>query len=370
MTELVSGSLKKGATAVAVIMAGGSGTRFWPMSRTSRPKQFLPLGDGDESLIRLTADRLSPLTGEQGVMVVTAMHQAHLVREELEDACILSEPSARNTAACVGFAAAMVEATVGDVPMLCLPADHLVTGIDEILEVYQRGIELAVNHDVLVTIGIKPDAPETGYGYIRRGLPFDAHPQSGAYRVHQFVEKPNLNTAERYLESGEYFWNSGMFIWRPSVILASLEKFLPDTTEKIRKIVALRDTQGAAEEIAQIYQSIESVSIDVGVMEKADNVLMLPGESFRWSDIGSWSSWAERESESRDAQGNSKRGDVVFVGSENTTIVSGKRLIAAVGVKDLIVVDTDDALLICHPDAAQDVKLVVDELKAKGRKEL
>ncbi len=366
--ELISGALSEDTKAVAVIMAGGSGTRFWPMSRTAKPKQFLPLGEGGKSLIQLTSDRLEPLCGQEGVMVVTAAHQAHLVREQLSSACILSEPSARNTAACVGFAAAVVEATVGDVPMLCLPADHLVQGTEQILSVYGRAIELATESDILVTIGIKPDKPETGYGYIRRGLPYQEAKSGDAFQVRQFVEKPNLDTAKSYLSSGEYFWNSGMFIWRPSVILSALAEFLPETVEKIRRIVALRDNADAEAEIAEVYQSIESVSIDVGVMERAENVVMLPGDSFRWSDIGSWSSWAENERS--DAQGNIERGDTILIDSSTTTVVGGKRLIATVGVSDLIIVDTDDALLICHREAAQDVKNVVDVLKAKKRDDL
>jgi mannose-1-phosphate guanylyltransferase len=306
-------------------------------------------------------------------MVVTAEHQAGLVRDELANACILSEPSARNTAACIGFAAAVVEANVGDAPMLCLPADHLIQGSEQILSVYRQGVELARQSDVLVTIGVKPDKPETGYGYIRRGLPIEAPGECAghAFAVRQFVEKPNLDTAVSYLESGEYYWNSGMFVWRPSVILAALERFVPETVKKLRVIVSLLNNPGASEEIAGLYREIESESIDVAVMERAENVVMISGDSFGWSDIGSWSSWAENEERSgSDERGNVVRGDGLMIDSSGTAVFAGSRLVVTVGVEDLIIVDTDDAILVCRKDRAQDVKKVVDMLKARNRQNL
>jgi mannose-1-phosphate guanylyltransferase len=239
--------------------------------------------------------------------------------------------------------------------------------------VYHRGLELAVHSDVLVTIGIKPDKPETGYGYIRRGLPYEAAGEGAAqaFEVRQFVEKPNLDTAQSYLDSGEYFWNSGMFIWRPSVVLSAIERFLPETLGRLKEIVSLLDQPEGYEKASRLYEEIQAVSVDVGVMERAENVVMLSGDSFRWSDVGSWSAWTENEAgRGTDEAENIIRGDAVVVNSKRTAVVGGKKLIAVLGVQDLIIVDSDDALLVCHRDSAQDVKKIVDYLKEQGRSEL
>ncbi len=381
MSQIFIGSLPKAAPRVAVIMAGGSGTRFWPLSRTNRPKQFLPLAGGAQdthalnsqpmSLLQATSARMAPLCSEQAVLVVTAGHQSPLVCEQLPEAAVLCEPSARNTAACIGYAAAKVLAEVGDVPMMCLPADHIVHGQDEITAVYRDACELAAADDVLVTIGIRPTAPETGYGYIKRSdsvTPLKSG--SAAYKVECFVEKPDRATAEQYLVSGEYFWNSGMFVWRPSVILAALEEFLPEQHAILERIAACFGTDDEYSKIAELYSTIEKVSIDVGVMEQAQNVLMLPGETFSWSDVGSWSAWSESKMEAADASGNIVEGDAILIGSKNTTVVSEERLIAAVGVEDLIVVDTPDAVLVCHRERSQEVKDVVEALRKNGRNDL
>ena len=372
MSQIFVGSLPQNTARVAVIMAGGSGTRFWPLSRSSRPKQFLPLAGGAKSLLQATAGRVEALCSEDSVLVVTAEHQSALVREQLPQASVLCEPCARNTAACIGFAAIKVLHAVGDVPMLCLPSDHVVHGVDEIVSVYQDACALALEQEVLLTIGIRPTGPETGYGYIQRSEETVAM-QSGspAWKVNRFVEKPDRQTAEQYLLSGEYFWNSGMFVWRPSVVLAAIEQFLPELSNVLDKISAAFDGPNEYDEIAKLYRSIDPVSIDVGIMERAQNVLMLPGEAFTWSDVGSWSSWSEaRAEESADGDGNIAEGDAIFVGTRNTTLVGQRRLIAAVGTEDLIVVDTPDALLVCHRDKAQDVRVVVEELKKNSRSDL
>lgn len=369
MFKLIDGELKKGVSAVAVIMAGGSGTRFWPLSREARPKQFLPLAGGERSLIKATSERVASLIGDGATMVVTAESQAHLVREHLPSACILSEPVGRNTAPCLGYAALLVMKQVGDVAMLCLPSDHVIGNVANVLSAYEEGIKIANENDVLVTFGIKPSAPETGYGYILRG---EANEKlSGAvHNVEKFVEKPDLLTAEKYMQRGDYFWNSGMFVWRPSVLLKAIEKCLPDLYEKLLQIQESLFNDGNYEVTCQLYSSIKPISIDFGVLEKTDNVVLITGSDFLWSDVGSWSSWVAMISSEENCAGNLIKGDALLLDSKGCTIVSDDKFVAGVGLSDLIIVSTSDATLVCHKSKSQDVKKIVDELKLEKRTEL
>ncbi|MCB0343725.1 MAG: mannose-1-phosphate guanylyltransferase [Bdellovibrionales bacterium] len=370
MSNLFVGQLSSDAAAVAVIMAGGSGTRFWPASRNSFPKQFLSLAGSDRSLIQATSDRLRPLVGADGTMVVTSRSQMQLVREHLPDVAVLAEPIARNTAPCVGYAALRVLESVGDVPMIVLPADHYIREEQGLLEVCRRGAELARRRDVLITIGIPPSSPETGYGYIQAGPPLTSEDRS-VLSVSRFVEKPDRATAETYLASGDYFWNSGMFIWRPSVVLSAISQHLPELAKSLEKIRHCMGSGSPESEIEAEFASIGPVSIDVGVMEKAENVAMMPGTSFSWSDIGSWDAWGDlmRRSGS-DEQGNVLSGDVLAIDCNNLVAVAKERLIAAVGLNDVIIVEAGDAILVCPSSRAQDVKRIVEEIKRAGRQEL
>ena len=313
-----------------------------------------------------TASRVESLCGSRGVMVVTAENQRALVAEQLPEAAILSEPTARNTAACLAYAAAKVLETTGDVPMICLPADHVVSGVSEICEVYQKGCALAAKEDVLVTIGIRPTHPETGYGYIKAA----EERRSGARAVESFVEKPDQATAEKYLSDGGYFWNSGMFIWRPSVLLSAIAEHQPDLYQRIEKIAESFGAGSEFDKVHTIYKDIKPVSIDVGVMQEADNVVMFPGETFSWSDVGSWSSWSETKGEDADALGNVAPANSFLLDTCGTTVVADGKFVAAIGLKDYIVVDTGDALLVCPKDRSQDVKRVVDELKKQELEKL
>lgn len=367
MAQFVYGDLPKDLSSVAIIMAGGSGTRFWPLSRKAKPKQYLPLADQKQSLIQATASRLEPLVGTHGILVVTSESQVDLVKEQLPNACILAEPSARNTAACVGVASKFVLDRVGDVPTLCLPADHVIQKEDEIRSIYKQAMELCRKEDVLVTIGITPSRPEIGYGYVRAG---DVFPSGGpgVFEVKQFVEKPDLETAKQYLAAGDYFWNSGMFAWRPSVILNQITHLLPKMAETLDSISKLVEKPEAFPEIAKLYSGIESVSIDVGILERADRVVMFSGDRFEWSDVGSWHSWAETAtSDEADVDGNIKRGEVLALDVKNSAMISNGRLLAVVGLEDIVVVDTEDAVLVCHRDKAQQVKEIVESLKADGK---
>ena len=370
MSKLTVGKLNKSSKKVAVIMAGGSGTRFWPLSRRSFPKQFLPFGDDEKSLIYDTYKRVQSIVDD--VLVVTAAHQVDLVKEHLPGVCILAEPSPRNTAACVAYASKYIESEVGDASTLFLPADHKISGEKEIQNTFSKALEVAEQNPVLVTIGIVPRKPETAYGYIKKGKSYN----SDSFFVENFYEKPNLEKAKEYYESGEFFWNSGVFAWKVSSINSKLEQFLPEVFNTIKDF-----DFNDQEHIEKTFQSIPSESIDTGVMEKTDNAVVIPGDNFKWSDIGSWDAWMENMIGD---ENNLLRGDVLCLDSKGCGVVTkevlanGKtskkgisdKLVAIIGLEDVVVVDTEDALLVCKKQSSQDVKKVVQMLKDKSRESL
>ncbi len=353
----------------AVIMAGGRGERFWPKSRGHYPKQFLSLTQDGETMIQKTVKRLLPLVELADIFVVTNIHYAELVQQQLPGLPkenILLEPCARNTAPCIGLAAAVIRHRYGEAMMLVLPSDHLIRYEEMYVDTLRQAVAVAEQEKNLVTIGITPTYPETGYGYIcferdaKLAMP-------GVYRVERFVEKPDLETAKEYLSSHRYLWNSGMFVWKASSILANLEQLMPDIYAGLLRIETAVDTPDYETVLETEYQAFRSESIDFGVMEKASEIYTLPG-SFGWDDVGSWLA-VERINPTNE-YGNYIEGDVITIGTERSTICGGKRLIAAVGVEDLIVVDTDDAILICAKNSTQDVKKVIENLKICNRSQL
>ncbi|MBP3309477.1 MAG: mannose-1-phosphate guanylyltransferase [Ruminococcus sp.] len=349
----------------AVIMAGGRGERFWPKSRNSRPKQFLSLTSDGETMIQKTVRRLSPLVDSEDIFIVTNAAYTELVKEQLPDVPaenILAEPCARNTAPCIAFAAAVISRKYDDAVMLVLPSDHLIGYENIYIKTLKKAVSVSLEGENLVTIGITPTYPETGYGYINFGS------EAGdAYEVERFVEKPDLQTAKKYLASGKYLWNSGMFVWKVSSIMANLKKFMPDIYEGALRIGESFGTEDYTETLVREFTAFTSESVDFGIMEKADNIFTIPG-SFGWDDVGSWLA-VERINEVDDDK-NYIEGDVISVGSERATICGGKRLIAAIGVEDIIIVDTDDAVLVCSKNSTQDVKKVLAQLKENGRNDL
>ncbi len=353
----------------AVIMAGGRGERFWPKSRNGYPKQFLSLTKDGETMIQKTVKRLLPLVQMEDVFVVTNVNYARLVKEQLPrlpEENILLEPCSRNTAPCIGLAAAVIRKKYQEAMMLVLPSDHLIRYEDMYADTLRQAVSVAEKDANLVTIGITPTYPETGYGYIRFERDTDLG-MPGVYRVERFVEKPDMDTAKEYLASHRYLWNSGMFVWKASSILSNLEKLMPDIYEGLQRIEAAVDTAEYENVLTKEYQAFRSESIDFGVMEKADKIYTIPG-SFGWDDVGNWLA-VERINPTNE-YGNYIEGDVITIGTERSTICGGKRLIAAVGVEDIIVVDTDDALLICAKDSTQDVKKVIENLKICNRSQL
>ena len=351
----------------AVIMAGGSGTRFWPLSRRHNPKQVLNLSGGGHSLIYETVARLDGLCTLEDILVVTAAAPAEAVISQLD--ClprrnILIEPQGKNTAPCIGVAALHIKKRDADGVMVVLPADHVIRDREDFQNTLRAGAGLAVEHQCLITLGIKPRFPETGYGYIIRG---DEQAQIDgviSYKVEQFVEKPNRERAQQLLDTKKAFWNSGMFLWKASVILAEIATHLPGLYKLLMELEPHIGTDREEEKFTEIYQRAEPVSIDYGIMEKSDRVCVLPAD-FHWSDMGSFS--ALNETFIPDASGNILVGDDhLILESNNLTVHSPDKPVALVGVDDLIVVHTEDALLICHKDRAQDVKKIVQLLEEKG----
>lgn len=342
-------------------MAGGGGTRFWPLSRKKTPKQLLNLS-GKEIMVNEAADRLLHVCESGNLFVVTNGVQAERTREVTEGRVnpekILAEPCARNTAACIGYAAVEILKKYGDGIMVITPSDAYIHDNKKFAEVLQTAIAAAESGEYLVTVGITPTFPATGYGYIKCGEGGDVK------NVLRFVEKPPIEKAVEYLKSGEYVWNSGMFVWRASLILEKFRQLLPEVYACLMKIYAGLGTPDEKKITESTYPRIPSVSIDYGIMEKSENILVVPGE-FGWSDVGSWDMLGAIHS--ADNNGNIALGDVVAVDCKNVTAYSGGRTVAAVGVENLVIVETADAVLVCPRDRAQDVKLIVEKLASDKR---
>ncbi|GAB4254644.1 mannose-1-phosphate guanylyltransferase/mannose-6-phosphate isomerase [Deferrisoma sp.] len=348
----------------AVILAGGSGTRLWPLSRQAFPKQFLAL-TGERSLLQETVERVRPLVGEN-LCVVATRDVAHLVARQLRDLGIdpggrmILEPVGRNTAPAVGLAAL---ATPADEVLLVLPSDHAIRDAAAFREALARGAEVAAA-GYLVTFGITPDRPETGYGYIQAGEPLEGF--EGFRKVARFVEKPDRATAERYLAEGGYSWNSGMFAFRAGTILEELDRHAPHVAAGVRGLADAVRSGGEIPEAA--YAAIPKISIDYAVMERSDRVAVLPVDP-GWSDLGSFA--ALHEISEHDAGRNAVRvgGTAILEDSTGNLVWAGDKVVALVGVEDAVVVDTPDALLVCRRDRSQDVRKVAEELVRRGRDE-
>ena len=354
---------------VPVILSGGAGTRLWPVSRSAYPKPFMRMGDG-ESLLMKTLDRALHVSADGHVLTVTGRDYYFLTRDEyanhaaadLDKLPFLLEPAARNTAPAVLLAALHALDRIGaDATLLVLPADHLIRDIDAFVADAARAAALAKD-GWLVTFGIRPTHPETGFGYIRMG---EAIADAGARTVSAFVEKPNLQTAESYVASGDYVWNSGMFCFRADALLDVAAKVCPDVLAAARVCHAGAKTHESPVEFArEAFMQQPDISIDYAIMERASRVAVVPA-SFDWSDIGSWKAMSDLEAEA-DSAGNRVRGQAIVIESENCYIQSDARMVAVVGVKDLVIVDTGDAVLVADRERAQQVKLVVERLRAEN----
>ncbi len=349
-----------------VLMAGGVGTRFWPRSRARTPKQVLDIVD-HETMMKATYKRLKGLVEPERIFVVTNQDQMPVIRKQipkLSEQNFIIEPMGRNTAPCIGLAATMVQQIDADGIMVVLPADHLITDTSEFKRVIRHAAKYAWESDGLVTLGINPTHPATGYGYIQRGEEVSKLDDHGVYKVKTFAEKPNLETALRFLESGDFYWNSGMFIWKVSSILKEIEVKLPELHEGLLQIKSQLNKKNFNSVLEDVYRRIRGISIDYGVMQTAQNVFVIP-TVMGWSDVGSWEVVYEiSEKDNNKNSGNCK--EIQALDSGENYIYAPKKMVGLVGVKNLVIVDTGDALLVCRKNHSQDVKELVEQLKKNG----
>ena len=350
----------------ALIMAGGRGERFWPRSRKNLPKQFLSLTGDGRTMIQLTVERILPLVDIEDIFIATNKDYKELVKKQLPklpEENILCEPVGRNTAPCIGLGAVHIAKKYEDALMFVLPSDHLIKYNSMFVNTLKEACKIAEENTNLVTLGITPDYPETGYGYIK----FNPNESKGqAFIVDRFVEKPTLEVAKEYIETEEYLWNSGMFVWKVSSILKNIENFMPEVYTGLLRIQESIGTDNYEQILEKEFISFRSESVDYGIMEKAEHIYTIPG-TFGWDDVGSWLA-VDRIRKSNEF-GNVVSGNIITVNSKNCIIEGSKKLIAAVGLEDLIVVDSEDAMLICEKQSAGDIKKVLENLKICNRDE-
>jgi mannose-1-phosphate guanylyltransferase len=362
-----------------VILAGGSGTRFWPRSRRARAKQVLAL-DGERSMIQQTVERLKPLAGLDKTWIITNEYLAHEIADQLPNlpaGQIVQEPVARNTAPACGLAAFLIERENPNAVLGVFPSDHVIADEPRFLKALQKGIALAAHGDNMVVLGIEPTRAETGYGYIETG---DYTKDDSALHVRRFTEKPNQNRAEEFVAAGNYFWNSGMFLWSARTLANAVREHLPETAPLLESIAAAYGTPEFEEVFHSLYGKCENISVDYAILEPRSakgehlsHLYCLPAE-FSWNDLGSWASLYEYQLDARlrgDSEGNvAETEGHMTIDAGNNYIYSPRKFVALVGVENLVIVDTEDALLIAHRDNSQDVGKIVKELGLLGRTEL
>ncbi len=355
-------------TACAVLLAGGRGTRFWPRSRTRTPKQLLNIV-GSQTMVRATLARLSPLFSAKNAWIVTNKEQWPAVRRELPDISasrILAEPAGVNTAAAIALAAIQLVHEHGDALMAVLPSDSYIGDAAHYRALMRAALDLARTRGNLVVIGISPTRPETGYGYIERGAKGMRTRGVTAYAVRRFTEKPSLADAQKYVASGEYLWNAGMFFWRASTFLEYLQRFLPATHEAMQELAGTIGTRRYTSTLHRIYPKLQNISVDYAIMEPATrdtagaNMFVIPA-AVGWSDIGSWA--AVYELLAQKAGANVSAGASFMLDAEGNYLWSSKKFVAAIGVRDLVLVETEDALLLCSRERSQDVGKIVKWLE-------
>jgi mannose-1-phosphate guanylyltransferase len=349
----------------AVIMAGGYGERFWPKSRRKQPKQLLPIV-GDKTMIQQTVERVRPLVSDARIVVVTNQEQAPLVCKQLPRVKhVIAEPLGRNTAPCIGVAAAIIGKHDPDAVMAVLPADSYIHDMGGYRRVVGDALKLAAAQKVLLTIGIKPTSPQTGYGYIQVGEALSTKSPTKFWKARRFVEKPDHATAEKFLASGDYRWNAGMFVWSFPAIEEAYRQHQPMLWDACLRIQASEGTKSFGRVLKREYPKMEKISVDYAIMEKAANVVVANGE-FDWDDVGDWPAIGRHYE--KDGSGNVVRGEFVGLDTYDCIVVGDKKhIVATVGVRDLVIVHTSDATLICHKNDAQRVRDVVKKLVAEKK---
>ena len=356
----------------AAILAGGSGTRLWPRSRQAQPKQFSDIIGAGRTMLQATADRLSGLVNDDQLYIVTGANYTALVAEQLPQLRaeqIIGEPFGRNSGPAIGLACTHLVARDPDAVVAILPADHVILDVPA-FQAALCAAECAAQQGYLVTLGITPDSPHTGYGYIKRGqaLPVTADHGLPLYTVERFLEKPDRATATAFLAQGDYYWNGGIFICRADRMLAEMARQLPEIYANLQKIGASLATAAAGQTLATVWPQMSNISIDYGVMEGAERVAVTPLQA-GWNDVGSWDALETILAQDKD-QNYIVKGDTVAIGSRGNIVYTDKRLVALVGVQDLVIVDTGDTLLVGHKAQMQKVKDVVETLRSQGRTDL
>ncbi len=344
-----------------VIMGGGIGSRFWPFSRNNHPKQFLDFFGTGRSLLQMSYDRCAKIIPRDHIFIVTNVLYKDLVREQLPEVAqenILLEPTRRNTAPCIAWAAYHIQALNPNANIVVAPSDHLILREDEFAQCVNRGLDFAAKYPALLTMGIKPNRPETGYGYIQIGEDADDNIKT----VKTFTEKPKLEFARMFVESGEFFWNSGIFIWNVQTIIKALQRFLPDISNLFEENIAVFNTPDEMPFIEKNFAACPNISIDFGVMEKASNVFVLCAE-FGWSDLGTWSALYDHSPKNRDGNVTQNCKTLLYNTTNSVIAVKGDKLVAVEGLSEYIVAESDNVLLICPLSEEQKIKQFVTDAK-------
>ena len=351
-----------------LIMAGGAGTRFWPRSKTAKPKQYLNMF-GNESLLQSTITRFATFTETNNIYIVSSKSQSEVLEEQtpmLPKENLIYEPVGKNTLPCIGLAAMFAEKENPDGIMVVSPSDHLIENIELFKETVLAAAKIADEKNGIVTLGIKPTYPATGFGYVQTAEDITAEEKIKQFKVERFVEKPNEPTATEYLKKGNFYWNSGLFIFKISVFIDSIKEFAPDLYNDLRKIQADFGTPDYELTLDTIYRAVKSISVDYGIMEHAKNIYLVEG-NFDWNDLGGWESVYLTDKKDENGNGNAGSGESIFLDSKNSYIHSENGLVALIGLDDVIVVQDGNTTLVCKRENAEDVKKIVEQLKAKNK---
>ena len=349
---------------IAVIMSGGSGRRFWPLSREGRPKQVVPIIN-DRSLLEVTIERLLPLFARENIWVITRASQVRATERITKPygLKILSEPVGRNTAACIAYGTTLARAAAGNPSMVFLPADHFIGDASCFRSALRAGLGFVERHDVILTMGIRPTRPATGFGYIRRGERRGRAGRFGIFKAEGFTEKPSLGQARRYIRSRSYLWNAGIFLFRASVMTEEMKLHLPEVAGRFAAFEKHVGGKGESAHKGRCYRTVPEISIDLGVMERTRRVCVMPAD-FGWDDLGNWDSYSKYMD--RDSKGNRVHGSHLGIDSEDCVVYSEKGLVATVGVKGMVVIVTEDAVLVAGRDEVEEVKNLTAMMKERG----
>ena len=351
-----------------LIMAGGVGTRFWPLSRKDNPKQFLRLTDDDKTMLQCTVDRVKEMVDIDKVFIATNDRYVEKIAGQLPELPrenIIVEPCKRNTAPCIGLASIYINQKYPDSTMVVLPSDHVIKNNNNFINILESASSFAQKGENIITLGIKPNRPETGYGYIHLGDKVHKENGNEIFKVKEFTEKPDLEKANEFLKRGDYYWNSGMFVWKTETILNKIKEHLPDIYSSLEKIAEAIGADNEEQVIEEEFTCMTGISIDYGVLEKEKEIFVIPAD-FGWNDVGSWTALGEINKKDEKDNVINVNSDHIGINTNDSIIYSEDKLVTSIGVDNLIIVNTEDAVLVCNKDNAQDVKKLRKLLKDKG----